>query len=241
MQQYFGRKFDKMEKTERECEGTQEECDLMDGFILKGDIGWSVSKDEMRTVSGGYLVCAEGVSLGVFEELPKEYRGLPLRDLAGKLIVPGLTDLHIHAPQYEFRGTAMDLELIEWLDRQTFPAEVKYGDTEYAERAYAVFADQMKKSATTRACIFATRHSESTKILMDHMEATGIVSFVGKINMDRNAPEELREDSVSSAADTVAWLESVRGKYERTFPILTPRFIPSCTDELMRSLAEIRR
>lgn len=99
----------------------------------------------------------------------------------------------------------------------------------------------MKKSATTRACIFATRHSESTKILMDHMEATGIVSFVGKINMDRNAPEELREDSVSSAADTVAWLESVRGKYERTFPILTPRFIPSCTDELMRSLAEIRR
>ena len=60
MQQYFGRKFDKMEKTERECEGTQEECDLMDGFILKGDIGWSVSKDEMRTVSGGYLVCAEG-------------------------------------------------------------------------------------------------------------------------------------------------------------------------------------
>ena len=68
-----------MEKTERECEGTQEECDLMDGFILKGDIGWSVSKDEMRTVSGGYLVCAEGVSLGVFEELPKEYRGLPLR------------------------------------------------------------------------------------------------------------------------------------------------------------------
>ncbi len=51
MQQYFGRKFDKMEKTERECEGTQEECDLMDGFILKGDIGWSVSKDEMRTVS----------------------------------------------------------------------------------------------------------------------------------------------------------------------------------------------
>ena len=241
MQQYFGRKFDKMEKTERECEGTQEECDLMDGFILKGDIGWSVSKDEMRTVSGGYLVCAEGVSLGVFEELPKEYRGLPLRDLAGKLIVPGLTDLHIHAPQYEFRGTAMDLELIEWLDRQTFPAEVKYGDTEYAERAYAVFADQMKKSATTRACIFATRHSESTKILMDHMEATGIVSFVGKINIDRNAPEELREDSVSSAADTVAWLESVRGKYERTFPILTPRFIPSCTDELMRSLAEIRR
>ena len=230
-----------MEKTERECEGTQEECDLMDGFILKGDIGWSVSKDEMRTVSGGYLVCAEGVSLGVFEELPKEYRGLPLRDLTGKLIVPGLTDLHIHAPQYEFRGTAMDLELIEWLDRQTFPAEVKYGDTEYAERAYAVFADQMKKSATTRACIFATRHSESTKILMDHMEATGIVSFVGKINMDRNAPEELREDSVSSAADTVAWLESVRGKYERTFPILTPRFIPSCTDELMRSLAEIRR
>lgn len=214
----------------------------MEDFILKGDIGWSVSKDEMKTVSGGYLVCVGSISQGVFEKIPEEYRDLPVRDLTGKLIVPGLTDLHIHAPQYGFRGTSMDLELLEWLEQQTFPAEAAYEDVEYAKKAYSIFAERMRTSATTRACIFATRHGESTKILMDLMEETGLISFVGKVNMDRNAPDELRErNAVSSAADTVAWLENVRGKYRRTFPILTPRFIPSCTDELMESLAGIRR
>ncbi len=161
----------------------------MEDFILKGDIGWSVSKDEMKTVSGGYLVCVGSISQGGFEEIPEEYRDLPVRDLTGKLIVPGLTDLHIHAPQYGFRGTSMDLELLEWLEQQTFPAEAAYEDVEYAKKAYSIFVERMRTSATTRACIFATRHGESTKILMDLMEETGLISFVGKVNMDRNAPE----------------------------------------------------
>ena len=73
--------------------------------------------------------CAEGVLWASFEELPKEYRGLPLRDLTGKLIVPGLTDLHPRAAVRIPGKRRWIWELIEWLDRQTFPAEVKYGDT----------------------------------------------------------------------------------------------------------------
>ncbi len=75
----------------------------------------------------------------------------------------GLVDLHIHAPQYSFRGLGMDLELLEWLNTRTFPEEAKYRDAEYAKKAYTIFADNMKRSATTRACIFATLHREATK------------------------------------------------------------------------------
>ncbi|MEG1578924.1 MAG: guanine deaminase, partial [Oscillospiraceae bacterium] len=85
-------------------------------FVLKGDFCWSRDKDTVETRKDGFLVCVGGISVGVFPALPKEYRNLPLLDYSGKLITPGLSDLHVHAPQYAFRGLGMDLELLEWLD-----------------------------------------------------------------------------------------------------------------------------
>lgn len=213
----------------------------MDDFILKGDICYSVTPTEMKTVSG-YVVCKDGKCAGVFEDLPEEYTELPLHDCEGNLIIPGLVDLHIHAPQYAFRGMGMDAELIEWLNTQTFPEEAKYSDLAYAKKAYTIFAEDMKRSATTRASIFATRHAKATEILMELMEQTGIVSYVGKVNMDRFAISELtEEDSDTSAFATFGWINAVISKYDRTKPILTPRFIPSCSDELMDQIREIQR
>ena len=117
-----------------------------------------------------------------------------------------------------------------------------YKAADYAKKAYTIFADNMKNSATTRACIFATRHRQATEILMDLMEETGLVTYVGKINMDRSAPDELVEESADmSAFNTFGWINDIAGKYKRTKPILTPRFIPSCTDDLMDQLREIQR
>lgn len=213
----------------------------MRSFALKGDIGYSRSRHELCTVTDGYAVCAGGVSRGVFQTLPEEFSGLPVRDFTGKLILPGMVDLHIHAPQFEYRGTGMDLELIEWLEQRTFPVEEKYQDTEYARQAYGIFAEQMRKSATTRACIFATPHREATEVLMEQMERTGLVTYVGKVNMDRGAPAGLQEAGPqAAAADTLGWIERVLGKYEKTFPILTPRFIPGCSEELLAELHRIQ-
>lgn len=210
-------------------------------FVLKGDIIYSISKDEMLAVPSGYVVCVDGTSRGVFEKLPQEYEYLPLHDYSGKLIIPGLVDLHIHAPQYAFRGTGMDLELMDWLEQQTFPEESKYSDLDYAQKAYQIFADSMKKSATTHVCIFATRHSRATELLMELMEQSGVVSYIGKVNMDREAPDTLRESNAdASATDTRQWLEHVTDKYRRTMPILTPRFIPCCTPRLLEQLHEIQ-
>ena len=215
----------------------------MEQFILRGNILFTREKEELQAIPRGYTVCRDGVCQGVFHSLSEEYRGIPVTDYGDALIIPGLVDLHTHAPQYAFRGTGMDCELLEWLCRYTFPEEARYVDPDYSARAYELFAEQMKGSATTRAVIFGTVHREATLLLMDLMEATGIVSYVGKVNMDRNAPDELQEPSPdASAFDTFGFINHVikRG-YLRTMPILTPRFIPSCSDEMLNELSEVRR
>ena len=210
-------------------------------FVLKGHICYSQDKSTLKVFENSFLVCVEGKSKGVFKTLPEEYKNLPLKDYEDKLIIPGMVDLHIHAPQYAFRGMCMDLELMDWLNQYTFPEEEKYTNLDYAEKAYSIFTKALKKSATTRACIFATRHREATVLLMELMEKTGLVSYVGKVNMDREASEALVEESVeSSAYQTFGWINSVYDKFQNTKPILTPRFIPCCTDELMEELKQIQ-
>ncbi len=76
---------------------------------------------------------------------------------------------------------------------------------------------------------------------MEKLEATGLKVMVGKVNMDRNSPDMLREESAEASAEaTVQWLEETKGKFKRVQPILTPRFIPSCTDELMERIKNIQ-
>ena len=211
-------------------------------FVLKGNIVYSGENKELCSIEGGYVVCENGICRGAFEKLPKQYETLPLTDYGDKIILPGMTDLHVHAPQYTFRALGMDLELLDWLNVHTFPEEAKYVDISYAKRAYGSFVSDLKHSLTTRACIFATLHREATVALMDLLEESGIVSYVGKVNMDRNGGENLCEADASAAAeDTKKWIEETGGNYERTNPILTPRFIPSCTDELMRELAKLQK
>lgn len=213
---------------------------MAENFVLKGNICYSQDSRTLICVEQGYLVCADGESAGVYKELPQMYAGFPLTDYGDRLIVPGLTDLHLHAPQYSFRGLGMDLELLEWLNTRTFPEEAKYSDMEYAGKAYTIFAENMKHSATTRACIFATMHREATELLMDLMEETGLKTMVGKVNMDRNSPDILVEATEESLRETRQWLEDIKGRYRNTVPILTPRFIPTCSDTLMEELKKIQ-
>lgn len=215
----------------------------MNQFALKGNILFTPNKDEIKFFPNAYVICRLDTCQGVYITLPDEFRDIHIIDYGDSLIVPGMTDLHIHAPQYSFRGMGMDCELLDWLNKYAFTEEAKYADTDYAERAYGIFADSMKKSATTRAVIFGTIHREATLILMDLMEAAGIVSYVGKVNMDRNAPDELRETSAdASAFDTFGFIHAAAKRcYSLTMPIITPRFIPSCSSELLNELSEVRR
>lgn len=211
-------------------------------FVLKGDIVWARYPDELKCFPDGYLIVKGGVTQGVFNDIPWEYRDYPLIDYTGMLVVPGLNDIHLHAPQYNFRGIGMDLELLDWLNSHAFPEETKFADLDYAKRSYKNFVRNLRRSYTTRATIFATMHMDATLELMDLLETSRLKTMVGKVSMDRNSPDYLREqDAQTSLKETVRWLNAVNERnYLNTQPILTPRFTPSCTDELMKGLGNLR-
>lgn len=209
-------------------------------FALKGNVIYTPTCGQLELRPESYLVCKNGVVAGVFESLPEWYLGIPVEDYGDKLILPGLVDLHVHASQYAYRGLGMDMELLDWLEHNAFPEESRFADLDYARRAYQVFTEQLKFSATTRACIFATLHRSATHILMELLEQAGQPCFVGKVNMDRNSPDTLRETTEESLSETRQWLEEGSG-FHLVRPILTPRFTPSCTDELMDGLGELQR
>lgn len=211
-------------------------------FLLKGNICYSETKDRLSVTEQGYLVCCEGISRGVFPVIPDEYQNLPVKDYGDCLIIPGMTDLHVHAPQYPFRGIGMDLELLDWLNTHTFPEESRYADPEYAEKAYRIFVEDLRKSASTRAVIFGTIHLPATEFLMKELDTSGLVTYVGKVNMDQNCTDDLREtDAHASLESTAAWLRETSGKYPNTHPILTPRFAPTCSGPLLEGLGKLQK
>lgn len=215
---------------------------MTDSFILRGGIAFSDNQKSIVTYKGGYVVCVDGVCQGAFAEFPEKYRGLPLHDYGERLIIPGMIDLHVHAPQYTFRGIGMDEELLEWLSMYTFPEEARYSDIKYAREAYSYFTEDLRRCFTTRAVVFGTLHNEATIELMDKLDETGLITYVGKVNMDRNGGKNLQEESAAASMEaTRQWLEAIKDRYENTKPILTPRFIPSCSDELMIELGKLSK
>lgn len=209
-------------------------------YVIKGNLCCSDRPERLWTLADGYLVVEGGIYVGSFSELPAKYRALPLTDWGDRLILPGFCDLHLHAPQFAYRGLGMDLELIEWLEKRAYPEESKYADLTYADRAYGLFADALRTSATTRFCCFATLHAPATLLLMEKLEATGMRGYVGKVSMDRNAPEMLCERGAEAAADDCEnWLIESKKRFTTIRPMITPRFIPACTDALMERLAAL--
>ncbi len=210
-------------------------------FILKGNLCYSEGPERLTTLASGYAVCVEGECRGAFAALPAQYANLPLVDAGDALVMPGMNDLHLHAPQFAYRGLGMDLELIEWLNTRAFPEESKYADLAYAARAYALFTEAVRRSATTRMCCFATLHAPATLLLMEQLEAAGFYGYVGKVSMNRNAPGNLCELGDQAALDCETWLAQAQQRFAHVKPIITPRFIPSCTDALMASLGALLR
>ena len=175
-------------------------------LALKGNIIYTETAQALTVVENGYIVSEGGIVSGVFPQLPERFTGIEVRDFGDAVIIPGLADLHLHAPQFACRGMGMDLELIPWLNKYAFTEEAKYADMEYAEAAYGAFCAALKAGTTTRASIFASLHVPATELLMRMLEQSGLATYVGKVNMDRNSPDSLVETTEGSAADTEKWI-----------------------------------
>ncbi len=207
-------------------------------FALKGDILFAKSTNEFSANENSFVLCIDGKCKGVYKKIPSKFKGIKVYDYTGRMIIPGLIDIHLHAPQYQFVGLHMDLKLLDWLNQYTFPEEAKYKNLAYAKKAYDIFVNDLKKSPTTRFSMFATIHNDATLYLMKKLEEAGFKGFVGKVNMDRNSPKYLIESTKASIANTESWIKK-SNKFNNIKPIITPRFIPSCTNELLYALSSI--
>lgn len=208
--------------------------------VLRGNIVHAPKMGELSILEHGCLVLEDGVIQAVCSDLPRELEGAELRDYGDRLLMQSFVDMHLHAPQYPMLGMGMDLQLLDWLNTYTFPTEARFADTDYARRVYRRLAGDLITSGTTRVCMFSSLHTEATWILMDELERAGVTGYVGKVNMDRNGlPGVLEETTEESIRETVRWLDGCH--FEHVRPIITPRFTPSCTDELMAALGKLAR
>ena len=207
--------------------------------ILKGNIVSAPVCGRLDVTEHGYLIAENGVITGVYPVLPEQYAGAAVEDYGDDLIVQSFADLHLHGAQYPMLGMGMDRPLLDWLNAYAFPTEARFADTDYARTVYRQLAHELAARGTTRVCMFASLHTDATLILMDELEKAGITGYVGKVNMDRNAaPGVLEESTEESMGETVRWLEAC-GDFQHVKPMLTPRFTPSCTDELMAFLGKL--
>ncbi len=205
--------------------------------LIKGHIIEAKTFGDPVITENGYLAAENGVVLGVYSALPEHFSGVPVTDYSNQLVLQGFCDMHLHAPQYPMLGMGMDLPLMDWLKAYTFKTEARFADAEFARLAYARLAAELVKNGTTRVCIYSSTHTDATLILMEELERAGIGGYVGKVNMDRDSGE-CQEETLESERETLRWLEEC-GRFATIKPILTPRFTPSCTNELMDWLGKL--
>jgi guanine deaminase len=205
--------------------------------LIKGHIIEAKTFGDPVITENGYLAAENGVVLGVYSALPERFSGVPVTDYSNQLVLQGFCDMHLHAPQYPMLGMGMDLPLMDWLKAYTFKTEARFADADFARLAYSRLAAELVKNGTTRVCIYSSTHVDATLILMEELERAGIGGYVGKVNMDRDSGE-CQEQTQESERETLRWLEASE-RFTKIRPILTPRFTPSCSNELMDWLGKL--
>ncbi|WP_423065649.1 guanine deaminase [Devosia sp. CN2-171] len=184
---------------------------------------------------------------GRIERIAPAAGGVPEGTLelpAAQIVIPGFVDLHVHAPQYPQLGLALDEPLEVWLGKYTFPLEARYADLDFAREAYGTLVRDLLAGGTTTALYFATVHRQATELLAEMCLAEGQRALVGKVVMDlaESCPDYYRDASPEAAiADSRSVIEAIRAlpDNDRVLPVITPRFIPSCTDEALAGLGAL--
>ncbi len=206
--------------------------------LIRGNLVFSPKLGELTVVPRGALLLDDDGTLRELLPAPPESCDAETIDYGEDLIMPSFVDMHLHAPQYPMLGMGMDLPLIDWLNTYTFSTEARFADTDFARRVYRRLANDLITGGTTRVCMFSSLHTDATLILMEELERAGVTGCVGKVNMDRNSGDVLRETTEQSKRETLRWLDAC-GQFKHVGPILTPRFTPSCSDGLLAWLGRL--
>jgi guanine deaminase len=189
-----------------------------------GDAAHRHFADGVLVVRDG-RVAALGPATDILASLPS---GTAVTDYRGKLILPGFVDTHVHYAQTDIIAS-YGAQLLEWLELYTFPAEARFDAEDHAREVAEFFLGELLRNGTTTAMVFATTHSNSVDAIFEAASAHKMRLIAGKVLMDRNVPEAVRDTADSGYADSKALIERWHG-CDRLLYAVTPRFAPTSTE-----------
>lgn len=188
----------------------------------------------------GLLVVDNGIiqAAGDYAQLKSSLpQGTPVHDYRGKLIVPGFIDTHIHYPQTDMIASPSP-GLLSWLEKYTFPTERKFDDPEHAREVASFFLDELLRCGTTTAMVYCTVHPSSVEAFFSESEKRNLRMVAGKIMMDRNCPEFLRDTAESGARESEDLIKKWHKRGRQLYAI-TPRFAPASTEAQLQLAGEL--
>ncbi|MCZ8538693.1 guanine deaminase [Psychrobacillus psychrodurans] len=224
--------------------------------IFLGTAFTSKSPTEVQILKNNlFFVNADGMIDKIIAPEHSEYQNL-VNSYKGKenfhqlenhqYFLPGFVDLHVHAPQWAQAGTALDIPLNDWLNTYTFPIESKFSDLDFAKKVYNDVVSTLLANGTTTVLYFATVHKEASILLAQICAEKGQRGLVGKVVMDNpeENPDFYRDTDTNTAlSDTEEFILAVKELGETSkqgvYPVVTPRFIPSCTNEALQGLGNL--
>jgi guanine deaminase len=205
---------------------------IADPFTTDPAKSYTYYDDGFLAIDGARIV-----GIGDWRDVPRQSSSLTQlgRDI---VIAPGFVDTHLHAPQLEMIGSYGG-DLLEWLNRYTFPTEAKFKDPKHAAMVARVFFDELLRNGTLCALIFSTIHEEATDIFFAEAERRGFRAIIGKTMMDRNAPDSLLESPRNSYEQSRSLLQKWHKRGLLRYAI-TPRFAPTSTPELLEAAGQLK-
>ncbi|KAI9829514.1 MAG: hypothetical protein M1819_006334 [Sarea resinae] len=222
-------------------------------LAVYGTIIHSVSSSEIAIIENSLLIVGtdgtivllqKDVVEEIVDELLSRHKVQHFRMLNnGEFLIPGFVDTHNHAPQWTQRGMGRGKNIMEWLNKITFPHEARFADPEYARKTYASCVDGLIKQGITTAAYYGSLHGEATKILADTCLEKGQRALVGKCNMNQSSPgfykDSSAEESLRVTEDFIAYARKIDPEFKLITPILTPRFAIACDREVLSGLGRI--
>ena len=186
---------------------------------------------------GRQVVQAIGSYHGSYEGLRSSYPDLSIEHLPGRIIAPGFVDMHVHYPQLEVIGSPA-VGLLPWLENYTFPEEKRFIEPEYCAQAAAFFIAELLRNGVTTALTFATSHPQSVDALLGEAQKQSLRMMAGKVLMDQNAPDGLRDETEQSLIDTETLINKWHG-VDRLGYAITPRFVPTSSAAQLGGAGEL--
>ncbi len=171
--------------------------------------------------------------------LPQLPEGVEVTDYSGRLILPGFIDTHIHYPQTDMIASYGE-QLLDWLEKYAFPTEARFADADHAAETAAFFLDELLRNGTTTAQILGTVHPQSVDAIFTAAQKRGLRLIAGKVLMDRNCPENLRDTPDDAYRDSKALIERWH-RQDRLLYAITPRFAPTSTEAQLARAGQLAR